>query len=472
MFLRRYLIPLGLAALLITACASQSTSVSSPPPATALPSAPSADITPELSTPSKPPASSTSNVPLRGATSTLVDPMELVDPTEPVDPADTFGADLEETALGHNERLVRELSPRQSATERELKAAEFLAKEFGALGYSTEIQPFEVERILAESSSLSIADGTQPPIEVAPLRGSAWGSATGPLVDVGQAGDGDLPEESLDGKVALIQRGGITFQEKAGRVAEAGASAAIIFNNLRGNFRGDLGGSAAIPVAAISKADGARLLELLNQGPLDAGLLVDRVVLPSRNVIADVPGGDGDVVVLGGHYDTVPGTDGANDNSSGIAVLLTLAEQLAELDLPFRVRFIAFGSEELGLLGSLAYVDSLTDVGKGEIAAMLNFDALGSGSAAMILGSDSLTQLAAEVADELEISVIRRRALDGGDSDHTSFARQGIPVLMFTAPDFSRIHTPNDTMEFVEPKLLGDSARLALEILKSEGFPR
>ena len=460
MFLRRYLIPLGLAALLVTACGTQSTSLSSPPPATGLRPTPSADITPKLSAPTSPAASSNGDAPPPQATSTLVDPTY------------TFAAGLEKTALDHNERLVRELSPRESATERELNAAEFLAKEFGALGYSAEIQPFDVERLSSESSSLTIANGNQGPLEVSPLRGSAWGTGAGLLVDVGQAGDGDLPEESLDGKVALVQRGGITFQEKAGRVADAGASAAVIYNNLPGNFRGDLGESSAIPVAAISKADGARLLELLNQGPVDADLLVDRVVLPSRNVIAEIPGGDGDVVVLGGHYDTVPGTDGANDNSSGIAVLLTLAEQLAELDLPFRVRFMAFGSEELGLLGSRAYVDSLTDVGKGEIAAMLNFDALGSGSAAMILGSDSLTQLAAEVADELEISVIRRRALDGGDSDHTSFARQGIPVLMFTAPDFSRIHTPNDTMEFVEPKLLGDSARLALEILKSEGFPR
>ena len=460
MFLRRYLIPLGLAALLITACATQSPSISSPPPATGLPPTPSADITPELSTPTSQAASSTVLAPPPEATFTLVDH------------TDTFAAGLEKTALGHNERLVRELSPRESATERELNAAEFLAKEFGELGYSTEIQPFDVERLSSESSSLTIDNGNQEPIEVVPLRGSAWGTGAGLLVDVGQAGDGDLPEESLDGKVALIQRGGTTFQEKAGRVAKAGASAAVIHNNLPGNFRGNLSEPSAIPVAAISKADGARLLELLNRGPVDADLLVDRVVLPSRNVIAEMPGRDGDVVVLGGHYDTVPGTDGANDNSSGIAVLLTLAEQLAELDLPFRVRFMAFGSEELGLLGSRAYVDSLTDDGKGEIAAMLNFDALGSGSSVMILGSDSLTQLAAEVADDLEISVIRRRALGGGDSDHTSFARQGIPVLMFAAPDFSRIHTPNDTMKFVEPKLLGDSARLALEILKSEGFPR
>ena len=460
MFLRRYLIPLGLAALLITACTTESSSVTSSPPATGLPPAPSADITAELSTPASPPASPAGDALPPGVTSTLADT------------ADKFAADLEKTALGHNHRLVREFSPRESATEQELKAAEFLAKEFGELGYSTKIQPFEVERISLESSSLTIVNGTQEPIEVVPLRGSAWGSAAGPLVHAGQARDGKLPEESLAGKIALIQRGETTFQEKASRVAEAGAAAAVIYNNLPGNFRGDLGESSAIPVAAISKADGARLLEMIDQGPVDANLLVDRVVLPSRNVVAEMPGGHGDVVVLGGHYDTVAGTDGANDNSSGIAVLLTLAEQLANGDLPFRVRFIAFGSEELGLFGSRAYVDTLTDAGKGEIAAMLNFDALGSGSSVMVLGSDGLTQLAAKVAGDLEIPVIRRRALRGGDSDHTSFARQGIPVLMFTAPDFSRIHTPSDTMKFVEPNLLRGSARLAWGILHSEGFPR
>ena len=468
--LRRYLIPLGLAALLITACTTpspsvsspsvSSPSVSSPPPATGLPTAPKSNFTTELSTTASPTASSTVYAPPPHVTSALVDP------------ADTFAAGLEKAALGHNGRLVRELGPRESATEQELKAAEFLAREFDALGYATEIQPFDVERLSPDSSSLTIANGNQQPIDVVPLRRSAWGSGAGLLVDVGQARDGDLPEESLDGKVALVERGGITFQEKAGRVADAGASAAVIYNNLPGNFRGHLGGSSAIPVAAISKADGARLLELLNKGPVDADLLVDRVVLPSRNVIAEMQGRDGDGVVLGGHYDTVPGTDGANDNSSGIAVLLTLAEQLAELDFPFRVRFIAFGSEELGLLGSRAYVDSLTDEAKGEIATMLNFDALASGSSVMVLGSDSLTQLATEAAEDMEIPLIRRRALDGGDSDHTSFARQGIPVLMFTAPDFSRIHTPNDTMEFVEPHLLRDSALLAWGVLHSEGFPR
>ena len=197
--------------------------------------------------------------------------------------------------------MVRELGPRASATEQELKAAEVLAKKFGELGYSAEIQPFDVKRILAESSSLSVAGRALPPIEVVPLRGSAWGSAAGPLVDAGQARHGEPPEESFAGKIALIQRGETTFQEKTGRVAEAGAVAAVIYNNLPGNFRGDLGESSAIPVAAISKADGARLLEMLDQGPVDANLLVDRVVLPSRNVIAEIPGRDGDVVVLGGH---------------------------------------------------------------------------------------------------------------------------------------------------------------------------
>ena len=442
MLLSKYLIPLGLVALLVAACATQSPTASPLPPTTAATATPSAPTV----TPDSPTAT----------------------------PEDPF-ADLGKIALAFDEQLYLEIGPRPSATEEELHAAQFLANKFGEMGYTTQIQPFNFERLSRESSSLTITDGSQEPgqepIEVAPMSGSAAGLAEGLLVDVGLGKAEELPEESLEGKIALIQRGDITFQDKASLVAQKGAVAAVIYNALPGSFRGALGEASAIPVVGISQEDGVALVETMAQGPVEAALLVDRATLQSRNVIAEMPGGQGPVVVLGGHYDTVAVTAGANDNSSGTAVLLTLAGQLAGRELPFRVRFIAFGSEELGLLGSQAYVDPLAGEPREEIAAMLNFDALASGNSVMVLGSDSLTELAAQVADDLDISIIRRRDLPGGDSDHTSFARQGIPVLMFTAPDFSRIHTPNDTLEFINPKLLTDSARLALGVLNSEGFP-
>ena len=108
--------------------------------------------------------------------------------------------------------------------------------------------------------------------------------------------------------------------------------------------------------------------------------------LPSQNVVAEKSGSGEGVVVLGAHYDTVPNVEGANDNGSGTAVILAIAEDWAEQPLPFTVRFIAFGSEEVGLRGSAHYVNSLSADQRDGIIAMLNFDALGSGDSLEILG--------------------------------------------------------------------------------------
>ena len=65
-------------------------------------------------------------------------------------------------------------------------------------------------------------------------------------------------------------------------------------------------------------------------------------------------------MALGGHFDSVPGLSGANDNASGIAVLLAIAELLADVDLSYTLRVVSFGSEELGLLESRFYVQELS----------------------------------------------------------------------------------------------------------------
>ena len=101
--------------------------------------------------------------------------------------------------------------------------------------------------------------------------------------------------------------------------------------------------------------------------------------LPSQNVIAQKPGASDAVVVLGGHFDSVPGLSGANDNASGIAVLLAIAELLADVDLPYTLRIVPFGSEELGLVGSGFYAQELGSAELENTKLMLNFDALSTG---------------------------------------------------------------------------------------------
>ena len=54
-------------------------------------------------------------------------------------------------------------------------------------------------------------------------------------------------------------------------------------------------------------------------------------------------------LIIGAHYDTTPNSPGANDNGSGVAAALVVAEELSDDELPFDLRFVLFGSEEIGL---------------------------------------------------------------------------------------------------------------------------
>ena len=167
--------------------------------------------------------------------------------------------------------------------------------------------------------------------------------------------------------------------EKVERVADAGAVAAIIFNSVEGNFRGTTWTEVPIPAVSLIRSDGLILLDLMEEEDMDATVSVTSMPVLSRNVIAQKPGnsGTGDIVVVGAHYDTTPNTQGANDNGSGVSVVMTMAELTADTEYPFTVRFVLFGSEEMWLVGSLHYVDALTVREMEDTIAMLNFDVSG-----------------------------------------------------------------------------------------------
>ncbi len=361
--------------------------------------------------------------------------------------------------------LTNELSPRASGTEEEVVAAEYLRDEFAALGYEASIQPFEVRTISPYGRLLTVEGPREMDIQAFPMWLTAAGVVTGQVVDVGRALPDDIPSEGLAGRIALIERGEITFDEKVTAVFEAGAVGAVVYNNEPGPFVGALG-EETIPAVAVSQEDGGTLKSLTESGPVTATISLVYTE-ESRNVIANKPGtaGDGRVVVLGGHYDTVPDVPGANDNGSGIATLLTIAREIADREYPFTVRFIAFGAEELGLHGSQHYVDQLSDEEIESTVAMLNFDALGSGPQTAILGTLSLLKMADEYADEQGIDTKMVFTFDWGSSDHAAFHDAGIDHIFFLGEDFSRIHTPDDKLEFVQTELLGTAALLGMALL-------
>ncbi len=195
----------------------------------------------------------------------------------------------------------------------------------------------------------------------------------------------------------------------------------------------------------------------------------------SSNIILELPGQGEGVVILGAHYDTVRNSVGANDNASGVGVLLTLAERLAQPPwssqmvsvFPFTLRIIAFGSEETGMIGSGHYVRQLTDEELDAIKVMINFDSVGSGTFLRGPGDSWLTGLVEEIASKEGVSYTSINEGYSG-SDHFSFKYDAeIPTISFYSNDKSRINTRGDTIEFINPVLLGDMVALVLELLAS-----
>ncbi len=189
-----------------------------------------------------------------------------------------------------------------------------------------------------------------------------------------------------DGDIALIQRGTCDFAVKAQNALDAGASAALIFNRgtegndgvLFGTLGGPLEGGENFPVVGLDYATGVDL----GDEPTTAHVTTATTNTPStsKNVIADTPWGKtSNTVMAGAHLDSVAEGPGINDNGSGSAGILEVAEELAEAGpTTNRVRFAWWGAEESGLVGSTEYVAGLTQGELKEIALYLNFDMIGS----------------------------------------------------------------------------------------------
>ena len=154
-----------------------------------------------------------------------------------------------------------------------------------------------------------------------------------------------------------------------------------------------------------------------------------------ENVIVELPGTSDDVIMLGAHMDSVAAGPGINDNASGVAALLEIAEHLREGPRPhFTVRFAFWGAEEGGPFGSSAYVDALVPEELARITAYLNLDMLASPNAVRFVydeagaapGSEELTDAFGAAFDEAGLAW---EPIDlEGDSDHGPFTDAGIPT--------------------------------------------
>jgi Zn-dependent M28 family amino/carboxypeptidase len=197
----------------------------------------------------------------------------------------------------------------------------------------------------------------------------------------------DFPAGVPAGSIALIQRGTCDFVVKIQNAIDAGFDAIIIFNE--GNTPDRMGFNAfnpattgAIPIMTATFDVGRELANGAVAGPTGRNVRVKVDIVseerPTRNVIAETPGRSDNVVVVGAHLDSVEDGPGVNDNGSGSAAILEIAEEMRKVKPKNQVRFQWYSAEESGLLGSEHYVETLPEAERRKIAAMLNFDMLAS----------------------------------------------------------------------------------------------
>lgn len=222
-----------------------------------------------------------------------------------------------------------------------------------------------------------------------------------------------------------------------------------------------------IPSVTVTPEIGLMIFKNLESASVQ--LIIDSKRNPGRtkNIIGRLGGRREERIILSAHYDTVFGTNGAFDNASGVSVLLTLAEQIANrTNLETGFEFVAFSSEEYLGLGDQIYVSKNNEDFQKVLVAM-NFDGIG-----QAIGTNNITLMSGsdELRNELITLKKRHPAIQWTnpwyESNHITFFSCGVPSIPFSCNGVSNLlHTKEDQIEWISSAKLHEVYTLAVEII-------
>ena len=260
----------------------------------------------------------------------------------------------------------------------------------------------------------------------------------------------DFDPAVVTGKIALISRGTCQFGLKSALAGGAGATGVVIYNNAPGNVSGGTLSEPSRPEgpyppsASISQEEGQAIVAAISGGTTVTGTLIVNAIISNittQNVIAQSKIGDPhNVLVLGGHTDSVAAGPGINDDGSGTTGILDVAIGLTQFSVTNAVRFCWWAAEEEGLVGSTYYVDNLPTDELGKIRAYLNFDMIaspnyvyalydGDGSTFNLTGPPGSGQIEALFQGYFTDLGLNYTATEFDErSDYAEFSTFGIPV--------------------------------------------
>ena len=376
------------------------------------------------------------------------------------------------------ELLKKMAFERVSGTGEERRAAEILRGEAASFGVSAEFDPFSVEDADVLRAELEVLSPFHKKYEVTGFKRSA-----------------DTPDEGLaagflyveDAAEALLQdaRGKIVLTNDVRRnayerIVKAGAAGVVTWS---GDFSDDPAHSdlnicklrpmltdafGFLPAVNMRAADA---IDLVRSGAETVRLTVKNrnVTRESRNVVCTIPGTDraDEEILLGGHYDSVYFSTGVYDNAAGCVVLMELMRYFKANPPRRTLKFVFFGSEEQGLLGSKHYAAS-HDLEK--TVFMVNADVggpvLGANKAYLTCNQDGVAYVAA-LLNEGGYAFEVKQSIQSSDS--ISMTDAGVPCLNINraaAHGAGVMHSRLDTVSFLSARGVANILYPALDIMK------
>jgi len=399
--------------------------------------------------------------------------------------------------------LCDELGHRFAGSRSERKAAEFLVDRLNEYGLSkTHIETFSFPGWKRGGSpKLNVIAPMKKSIPCIALPNSPATSARGVEGELLNLGDGS-PEDfaknrkKIRGKIVLVNSKVLTHLgrwvhrvEKFGRAAAAGAKAFLFANHYDGLLPATgalrFGRKAEIPGVGLAKEDAAALARLAEGQTLRIRLVTnDKFFRASGcNVIADIPSAsDEGMVIVGGHFDGHDISTGASDNAAGVATILEAARLLAQNRhcLKRTIRVALWSAEEVGLLGSQAYVRKHRKE-LGDIRLYFNVDALPAGKAKGVstCGWPESRRFLEKAAEQMCYALPIEDKVSV-HSDHYSFFLEGVPAACLANSEGASGgrgygHTAADTFDKVELRDMQESAevtaRLLLRVSNAKRWP-
>jgi len=327
-----------------------------------------------------------------------------------------------------------------------------------------------------ERGDAGIADGRRREPCIA-LPRSPSGTATADLVDLGYGVPSDFEETDVAGKVVMVSSDTpddfdrfVHRTEKYYYAVDHDAAAFVFRNHVEGCLppTGSVGTDddpiGDIPAVGVSAEVGARLARRAEGDSVTVDVDCETPAATSGNAMAELGPDTDEEVLVSSHVDAHDIAEGAMDNGAGTATIVEVANALAgmEDELDTRVRFVAYGAEEVGLVGSGVEAERAD---RDAIEAIVNVDSnvFGRTLSLSTHGFDDLTAAAERLADRFDHPVSTSEE-QVPHSDHWPFVIHGVPGYMVSGETEGRGrgwgHTEADTLEKLEARDLREQAIL------------